>query len=92
MIKNIKHKGLKLYFQTGKSSGLEAAHLSKLRNILGRLAVCTTPEQMDLPGLNLHGLKGKLKGFYALKVSGHWRLIFKFDGKDVIDVDYLDYH
>jgi addiction module HigA family antidote len=29
---------------------------------------------------------------YAVSVSGNWRLIFEFDGADVTNVDYDDYH
>jgi proteic killer suppression protein len=47
---------------------------------------------MDLPGLELHPLKGKLKGHWAVKISGNWRLTFRFEGQDVVDVDYTDYH
>jgi len=47
---------------------------------------------MALPGLNLHSLKGKLKGFFAVNVSGNWRVIFRFEAQDAADVDYLDYH
>ena len=92
MIKSFRHKGLKLFFLTGKETGIIRAHAAKLRHILVRLALCTDPQQMDLPGLRLHRLKGKEKGFYALTISGNWRVIFKFDGQDVTDVNYLDYH
>lgn len=51
-----------------------------------------TPELLDLPGFFLHSLKGDMKGYYSLRVSGNWRVIFKFDGQDVILIDYLDYH
>jgi plasmid maintenance system killer protein len=27
-----------------------------------------------------------------VEVSGNWRVIFRFDGDQVTDVDYLDYH
>jgi proteic killer suppression protein len=47
---------------------------------------------MALPGLRLHPLKGKLKGYFAVDVSGNWRVTFGFDGEDAIDVDYVDYH
>jgi proteic killer suppression protein len=50
------------------------------------------PRDMALPGLELHELKGNRKGTWAVKVSGNWRITFKFDGPDAIDVDYLDYH
>lgn len=34
----------------------------------------------------------RLKGHYSVCVSGNWRMIFAFDGTDVVLVDYLDYH
>ena len=92
MIKSFRHKGLGLFFLAAKETGIIRAHATKLRHILVRLEICTRPQQMDIPGLRFHRLKGKEKDFYSLTVSGNWRVIFKFDGQDVMDVDYLDYH
>jgi proteic killer suppression protein len=47
---------------------------------------------MDLPGLNLHQLKGKRKGTLSVKVTGNWRVAFKTENGDILDVDYEDYH
>lgn len=48
---------------------------------------------MALPGYALHPLKGSLAGWWAVRVSGNWRLIFRFrDDGNVIDVDLVDYH
>jgi len=47
---------------------------------------------MDLPGWELHPLKGKWKGFWSVWVSGNWRIIFRFSGTDAADVDLVDYH
>jgi len=47
---------------------------------------------MDMPGLRLHALKGDFTGFHAVDVSGNWRIVFRFDGDDVVDVDLVDYH
>ena len=60
--------------------------------MLGRLTAATVPRDMDLPGLRLHPLKGKLKGRWAVSISGNWRVTFAFSGKDIVDVDYEDYH
>jgi proteic killer suppression protein len=59
---------------------------------LGRLAASTAPNDMDLPGLRLRPLKGRLKGRWSVSISGNWRVTFAFSGKDVVDVDYEDYH
>ena len=47
---------------------------------------------MDLPGFRLHALKGRLKGHYAVSVSGNWRVTFRFEEGEAVDVDYVDYH
>jgi proteic killer suppression protein len=92
MIKSWKHKGLKLFYETGSTAKINAQHADKLHNILQVLDFITIPEDMNLPGLSFHKLTGNLKNFYAVKINGNWRLIFSFDGKDVILVDYRDYH
>lgn len=47
---------------------------------------------MNLPGLKLHQLKGDLAGFYAVAVSGNWRVIFRFEDAQATEVDLIDYH
>ena len=47
---------------------------------------------MDVPGFNLHGLKGKLSGRWAISVSGNWRLTFEFEAGEARLLDYEDYH
>lgn len=92
MIQGFRHRGLERYFATGAKSGIRPEHADRLRIVLGRLAAATAPKDMDLPGLRLHPLKGKLKGRWSVTISGNWRVTFAFSGKDAIDVDYEDYH
>jgi proteic killer suppression protein len=47
---------------------------------------------MALPGYRLHALKGDMAGFWAVSVSGNWRITWRFDGPDAADVDLIDYH
>lgn len=92
MIKKFQHKGLKKLFEKGNSSGVNAKHLKRLKFILALLETAETAEDMDLPGLYLHELKGNRKGILALKVSGNWRVTFKLEEGDALDVNYEDYH
>jgi toxin HigB-1 len=92
MIISWRHKGLRLFFETDSKKGIQAKHAERLHDILQLLDFATAPEQMDFPGLDLHQLKGRLKGFHAVKVSGNWRVIFDFEGKNAALIDYLDYH
>ena len=47
---------------------------------------------MRVPGLRLHALKGDLKGYWAVTVKANWRILFRFEGSDVHDVELIDYH
>ena len=76
----------------GSTARIRNAHAKRLRLILGRLAASTEPRDMNLPGLRLHELNGKDKGRWSVWVSGDWRVTFRFEGIDVVDVDYEDYH
>ena len=92
MIISWKHKGLRVFFQTGVCSGIQAKHQTKLKIILQLLDAATQPKDMDLPGMRFHPLKGELKNHYSVTVNANWRVIFTFTGNDATLVDYLDYH
>lgn len=92
MIKSWNHKGLKLFYETGSIKGIQAKHQTRLSIILQRLDAAIKPDDLNLPGMNFHPLKGNLKGYYSVSVSGNWRVIYKFDGEHAILLDYLDYH
>jgi len=92
MIKTFQHKGLKAFFETGSLAGIQPSHAPKLNAILRRLNTVNQPLDMDMPGWMLHSLKGKLLGHFSVRVSGNWRVTFRFEGIDVVLVDYKDYH
>jgi proteic killer suppression protein len=92
MIRSIRHKGLRRLHQDDDPRDVIAEHVVKLRDILARLDAARTVADMDLPGFRLHPLKGTLKGFWAVTVRANWRVIFRFDEGDALDVDYVDYH
>ena len=92
MIKGFKHKGLERFFLQGTKAGIQPRHATRLRLILARLHASTRPQDMNLPGLQLHELQGDREGTWAVKVSGNWRVTFVFRGGDAELVDYEDYH
>jgi len=92
MVKTFRHKRLGNFYRKGNKAGIYAEHAKRIRLILGILDAAQELRDINLPGLKMHKLKGSLKGKYAVSVSGNWRITFSFDGKDVFDVDYLDYH
>ena len=92
MIKSFEHKGLEKFFYTGDKSGIQPKHAQKIADILDRLDASIKIQDMNYPGANLHQLKGKLKEFWSVKVSGNWRIIFKYINGNAHIVDYKDYH
>ncbi len=92
MIKSFIHKGLKKFYDTGKTSGIQSKHGRRIRLILTNLDQAEVPDDMDLHGLYLHALKGKRKNIWSVRVSGNWRITFRFTGRDVEIVNYEDYH
>ncbi|HYL98611.1 MAG TPA: type II toxin-antitoxin system RelE/ParE family toxin, partial [Blastocatellia bacterium] len=72
--------------------GIPAQFAKRIRLQLDTLNAASVVSQMNVPGWNLHELKGDRKGTYALKVSGNQRLTFKFVGTNALDVDLEDYH
>ncbi|WP_338527013.1 type II toxin-antitoxin system RelE/ParE family toxin [Pseudomonas batumici] len=92
MIRRFRHKGLKVLHQRGDTSGVRADHVARLCRLLASLDVAQTPQDMDRPGNRLHPLKGPYVGYWSVSVSGNWRVVFRFDGTDADQVDYLDYH
>ena len=47
---------------------------------------------MRIPNYRLHALKGDLKGYWSVTGKTNWRIIFRFEGEDVYDVELVDYH
>ena len=92
MIRTFRHKGLQVFFESGRKAGIQPHHAPRLARQLARLEVAKNADDMNVPGWGLHPLTGKLAGHYAVTVNGNWRLIFAFAGEDATLVDYMDYH
>lgn len=92
MIASFQHKGLKLFYEKGNASKLQPQHVVKIRLILTRLNAAVSPTDLNVPGYGLHQLSEDLAGFWAVKVDKNYRIVFRFDGVNMQDLDYLDYH
>jgi len=69
MIKSFRHKGLKRFYSTGSTAGIQANHANKLRMQLAALDTATSTDDMDIPGFRLHPLK-EGGGRFGLTVTG----------------------
>lgn len=68
------HKGLCKFYASGGAAGIQKKHKKKLRLILANLDQAEEPDDMDLPGLFMHRLKGDKKDIWSARVSGNWRI------------------
>lgn len=92
MIKSFAHKGLARFFAYGEKARLNADLLPRLARMLDRLNGAAEARDMNLPGFAFHRLKGDRSQVCSVKVSGNWRLTFRFEGGDAYDVNLEDYH
>jgi len=92
VIRSFRHRGLKRLYERGDRAQIGANMLDKIENILVLLNRASGPEGMNLPGLRLHSLKGDLRGSWAVTVRANWRIVWRFEEADVVDVDLIDYH
>lgn len=92
MIESIRHKGLKRLFEKNDPSKLPSEHLKKIKHILRIMNRAINLNDINYPGSDLHRLSGNLSDFYAIKVSGNYRIIFRFFDGAFWDIDYIDYH
>lgn len=92
MTGSFKHRGLERLYERDDRSGIRADLIETVEDILARLDRAETPQAMNLPGYRLHALKGNLQGFWSVTVRANWRIVFRFEGGEVFDVELIDYH
>jgi proteic killer suppression protein len=92
LITSIKHKGLKRLYENGDRSKLQPELVERIADVLAALDAAAGPDDMNRPSFRLHQLKGDRKGQWAVTVRANWRVVFGFDGGNVVDVDFVDYH
>ena len=92
VIRTFAHKGLRRFFEHDDRRGISSEHAPRIARILDRLDASPSPADMNLPGFHFYELTGKRRNSYSVRVSGNWRITFRFEGEDAFDVDLEDYH
>lgn len=88
----IKHKGLRLLYERGNKSKLSANMINRIEDRLAYLDEANAPENLNLPGYYLHKLTGDRGGQWSIRVTDNWRIVFRFEDGEAVDVDLVDYH
>lgn len=88
----IAHAGLRRLYERGDARYLNPAHVARIRFALADLDVARSPRDLNRPGYRLHPLKGDRRGYWSVRISGSWRVVFRFVDGEAVDVDLVDYH
>ena len=92
MILSFRHKGLQELEKSGRSAKIDARLHKRILSILDALTIASLPDEMNIPGLNFHSLRGYSPTRYTVHVNGPWCVTFEFDGAHVAQVDFEQYH
>ncbi|MDE0214737.1 MAG: type II toxin-antitoxin system RelE/ParE family toxin [Deltaproteobacteria bacterium] len=92
MIRSFRHRGLRRMNERGDVSRVGSDLSDRIALALADLDDARKPSDLDLPGYRLHPLKGDLKGYWSISISGNWRVTFRIEDGDAYDVDLTDYH
>ena len=88
----IRAKGRRALHERDNAARLPAGLAPRLRRILIRRQEASHPGSADTPGFRLHPLKADRAGQWSVRVSGNWRVVFRFEDGEAVDVDLIDYH
>ena len=89
---NITHKGLRRLYERDDPRGLPPNLANRIERILDDLACALSPHDMNRPTYRLHPLKGDRRGQWSVRVSGNWRIVFRFFDGEAVNIDLVDYH
>jgi toxin HigB-1 len=92
MIRSVKGSATRQFIEGGRSRfrGLDEI-LARQR--LSELNVTSSlTEITPLNSVGLHKLKGDRRGYWAIKVNGPWRIVFRFQEGNAHEVEIVDYH
>jgi proteic killer suppression protein len=90
MIKSFRSKALKRFAEKGDVSKLPVKQTERVRRLLAFLDAAMHARDLDKPGLFFHSLQSQ--GRYSVRVTGNYRLTWRFEEPDAFDVDLEDYH
>ncbi len=77
--------------QTQKRIPAELHQKSQIK--IARLAAAASLDDLaDLRGNRLERLKGNRAGQYSIRINDQYRICFRWQDKDVYDIEITDYH
>jgi proteic killer suppression protein len=93
MIRSFANAETESLFCTGKSRRLPPDILRRAMTRLSQLHFARRIEDLRNPPSNrLEALKGDRSGQWSIRINDQWRVCFRFEDGNAIDVEIADYH
>jgi len=92
MIQSFADAETEALFLTGKSRKWGNIARIALRRLQAVDFASAIEDLQNPPGNRLEKLKGDRKGQWSIRISGQYRVCFRWDDKDAWDVEIVDYH
>lgn len=93
MIKNFKDDETQKIYQRQRSrklpSDIQQVALRKLRMINNSISI---NDSRVPPANRLEKLSGNRAGQWSIRINDQWRVCFRWEGSDALDVEITDYH
>ena len=92
-IRSIRHRGLRRFVEEDDARGLSRELAGRIRRVVTALVLA--PDASGIlgpPGWRIHRLTGDRAGTWSISVSGNWRITYKVDEAEIVDLDLEDYH
>jgi len=86
------HRGLRRFHERGDAGALAPGHVRRIAFILVTLRNSESPRDVQISGWRIHPLRGNRRGQWSGRVSGNWRIVFRFENGEAVDIDLIDYH
>ena len=86
------HRGLRRFYERDDARMLISEHVDRIRLILTILSDAESPRDVHESGWRIHPLRGNRRGQWSGRVSGNWRIVFRFQDGEAVDIDLIDYH
>jgi proteic killer suppression protein len=92
-IRNVVHKGLRRLIEDDDRGGVQPAVVAKIGRMVSFLQDMEREDELrTVPSWKAHRLTGDRKGTWSLFVTKNWRMTFRIDRDEIVDLDYEDYH
>ena len=93
MIRSFADRDTEQFFATGKSRRLPPPIHTRAVMRLTQLHAVTRIEDLRVPPSNrLEALQGDRAGQWSVRINDPWRVCFRFEAGDALDVEIVDYH